>query len=333
VGAAVPAVFVHPGSSRFYLPDLDRRRLPDCCSASGIQLFDAHSAIGDARATATLLASYLDPRFGYSPLAEHLALPTQALAVIWPTQPGGVTIPAPVSRAHAWRATPKAPPAPKLVELIANFSLLDALEEGAPEGSLTYLETLATVLDDGQITTQEAATLAEVVALYDLSAVDIARANRGFLLALAHGALDDGKVSQLERAELYAIAELLCLDKKVVLTVLDRAEGARCARLSEGLKPLPVGWSHGDALRVGDKIVFTGCDCRQRERLELRSGLLGVRVLSGISRNIVMLVSDGSMDGNKAANAAKLGTRVVHPDEFEILLKYLQPARSKAMQN
>jgi hypothetical protein len=45
---------------------------------------------------------------------------------------------------------------------------------------------------------------------------------------------------------------------------------------------------------------------------------------------IVMLVSDGSMDGTKAACAAEFGTRVVHPDEFEILLKNVQPAKPKA---
>jgi DNA polymerase-3 subunit epsilon len=38
-----------------------------------------------------------------------------------------------------------------------------------------------------------------------------------------------------------------------------------------------------------------------------------------------MLVSDGSMDGTKAACAAELGTRVVDPDEFEVLLNHLQP--------
>ena len=39
-----------------------------------------------------------------------------------------------------------------------------------------------------------------------------------------------------------------------------------------------------------------------------------------------MLVSDGSMDGTKAASAAKLGGRVVHPDQFLDLLDHLQPA-------
>lgn len=316
-------------ASRFYLPDLDRRRLPDCCTASGIRLLDAHSAMGDARATATLLASYLDPNFGYPPLPEHMALPTEALAVIWPTQPGGVTRPIEGTRTPSWRGAPKSPPARKLVELIAGFSLVDALEEGATEGSLSYLEMLAEVLEDGQVTPTEEAALVEVAALHELAPDDVEQANRAFVLALAHGALDDGKVSQAERAELYEITELLGLERKLVLSVLDRAEAARHTRLSEGLKPLPSGWSHGEALRVGDKIAFTGCDLQQRERLELTSTSLGVRVLGGVSRKTVMLVSDGTMDGTKAANAAELGTRVVHPDQFEVLLQHLQPAKPK----
>lgn len=36
-------------ASNYYLPDLSRRRLADCCWASGIRLCDAHSALGDAR--------------------------------------------------------------------------------------------------------------------------------------------------------------------------------------------------------------------------------------------------------------------------------------------
>jgi len=51
--------------------------------------------------------------------------------------------------------------------------------------------------------------------------------------------------------------------------------------------------------------------------------------MSGVSRNIVMLVSDGSMDGTKEASASELGTRVIDPDEFEVLLKNMQPAKPK----
>jgi DNA polymerase III subunit epsilon len=91
---------------------------------------------------------------------------------------------------------------------------------------------LAEVLEDGEISGEEATALAEVAALYELSPADVVQADRAFLLALAHGALDDGKVSQAERAELYEIAELLGLGKRLVLSVLDHAETARHARLS-----------------------------------------------------------------------------------------------------
>ena len=53
--------------SRHYLPNLDRRRLADCCWAANVQLHNAHSALGDARATAGLLqaagGSYSRPRW------------------------------------------------------------------------------------------------------------------------------------------------------------------------------------------------------------------------------------------------------------------------------
>ena len=52
-------------ASQTYLPHLDRRRLPDCYYASGITLQHAHSALGDTRATAALLRSYLDSNFGF----------------------------------------------------------------------------------------------------------------------------------------------------------------------------------------------------------------------------------------------------------------------------
>lgn len=45
--------------SRDYLPMLDRRRLADCCWAVGVPLESAHSALGDARATAGLFSYYL----------------------------------------------------------------------------------------------------------------------------------------------------------------------------------------------------------------------------------------------------------------------------------
>lgn len=315
-------------ASWHYLPQLDRRRLADCCLASGIRAQGAHSAIGDARATATLLASYLDPGFGPAPLAEHIDVARAAMTVAWPTEAGGLTRSSGSSRRPA-RTYLTRLPAPSLVEALAHLSLADALDEGAPEGAMSYLELLATALEDGELSVAEGAALAELASLYELSPTDVVAANRGFLLALAHEALQDGKVSRAEREELRATAGLLDLDPKLVLSVLDRAAEARNTRMSEGLKPLPADWCLGEPLRVGHKVVFTGCEDRYRDRLEKRSEALGVRVLGAVSRQTAMLVSDGSFSGGKAADAAVLATRVVHPDQFVVLLKHLQPAMAR----
>jgi DNA polymerase-3 subunit epsilon len=322
--------------SHDHLPHLSRRRLIDCCSAIGLSLHQAHSALHDARATTQLLAAYLDPSWGRPPRGELLELPHRAWAVSWPTEPGGVRPPmadrpAHVQhRIHTWAAKPPAPP---LVALLGDIHLADALDEGAPEGSLPYLELLAEVLEDGVLTDDERAALVDVAALYELDGDGdgdaVAAAHRGLLLALAHLALNDGRVSRAEKAELTATAALLDVPAKEVNAVLDAAEAARHERLSAGLRPLPTDWALGEPLRVGDKVAFTGCDWAVREKLEQRAERLGVRVMSNVSSRTAMLVTDGSFYGGKADNAELHGTRCVHPDEFAILLNHLQPAAKK----
>ena len=90
IGLPVPATpyLCTLEASRDYLPRLSRRRLFDCCRAMGIRQYHAHTALGDARATAGLLARYLDPAVGRPPLPEHTALTGLAASVRWPTVPG-----------------------------------------------------------------------------------------------------------------------------------------------------------------------------------------------------------------------------------------------------
>lgn len=93
-------------------------------------------------------------------------------------------------------------------------------------------------------------------------------AHEAFLLALAHRAVDDGRVSHHERRELKTVASLLGVAGSKVKQVLNRADAARHARLGAGLGPLPDPWPHGEPLRVGDRVAFTGFDETQRLRLE-----------------------------------------------------------------
>jgi len=324
----VPALCTLEASVR-HLPQLDRRRLGDCCWAIGTPLTGVHSALGDARATAVLLAAFMHPNWGAPPTPEHLALPQLAHSVAWPAGPTRQPEPSALQPPEGFRWAKPAAVAPALVSIVDRFSLADALDEGAPVGSITYLETLAGALEDGEVTDQESAELAAVAAAMSLTDDAVASANRAFVLALAHEAMEDGKVSRAERAELLNVAALLGVDPKVVPALLDRAEVARVTRLGAGLKPLPADWALGEPLRVGDKVVFTGCEAHDRERLEARAEELGVRVVGGVSAKVAMLVSDGTMDGSKAAEARFLGTRVVHPTDFKRLLEHLQPAQPR----
>lgn len=328
-------------ASEYHLPTLDRRRLADCCWAVGTPLDGAHSALGDARATAVLLAAFMNPNVGYPPLPEHLALPGQALGVQWPHSRSRAPHSAAALASDSARPAPPprvrvtlvqsatAEPLPTLVDLVERFSLIDALDEGAPAGAIAYLEKLAEVLEDGEVTTEEAADLAAVADAEQLSNADIASANRAFVLALAHAALEDGKVTRAERAELQQISDLLGVNAKVIPALIDQAENARNQRMSAGLAELPADWAHGEPLRVGDKVVFTGCDDTVRTRLENESERLGVRIVGAVSAKTSMLVSDGSMDGGKAGKARELGTRTVHPDIYTVLLGHLQPALAR----
>jgi DNA polymerase-3 subunit epsilon len=107
-------------TSKTYLPSLARRRLADCCAAAGIEVRDAHSALGDARATAALLAFYLDPGTGRRPAREHLELPARAAMVVWPRVPRSrvnaalresarINIAAPATHSPATAAPPTPP--------------------------------------------------------------------------------------------------------------------------------------------------------------------------------------------------------------------------------
>lgn len=328
-------------ASEHHLPSLDRRRLADCCWAIGAPLTDAHSALGDARAAAALLAAFMHPHVGYPPPHEHVSMPSAALNVLWPTAPTRApqlaspthstsNRPAPPARVREVLAAKAAEgPIPDLVELVERFSLIDALDEGAPAGAIAYLEKLAEVLEDGEVSDDEAADLAAVADAEQLTPGDVAAANQAFVLALAHAALDDGKVTRAERAELQTISDLLGVDGKIIPVLLERAELARYERMSAGLVELPAEWPHGQPLRVGDKVVFTGCDDAIRNRLEAQSENLGVRVIGAVSAKTAMLVTDGTMDGTKAAKARELGIRVEHPDTYAVLLRHLQPALAR----
>ncbi|MBC3760811.1 exonuclease domain-containing protein [Quadrisphaera oryzae] len=92
--------------SRRHLPHLLKRKLADCCAAAGVRLTGAHSALGDARATAELLTCYLRS----AGPGAHTGLLRRATTTAWPA----VAPPPhpPVLRRRGAVAAPAAPTTP-----------------------------------------------------------------------------------------------------------------------------------------------------------------------------------------------------------------------------
>jgi DNA polymerase-3 subunit epsilon len=311
-----------------YLPALGRRRLSDCCWATGIRLDNAHSALGDARATATLLMSYLDPNFGCRPQPDHLHLPAHATRVVWPPVPRH---PVDVALRSTTGPAPVPAQAGALSALLDDLSLSAAVEEGAPASATAYLELLAEVLEDGVLTDDEAASLASLAKTYSLTRDQVEAAHRGFLLALAHKVIEDGKVTRDERQELLATAATLEFTDGIVKAVLDEARVALAEERGKDCRPLPNSWPHGQPLRIGDGVAFTGCDELLRARLEGRAQAAGLRVTGSVSRKTAVLVTDGADPYTTKAEAARqFKTRIVTPEVFAELVPYIQAAETEA---
>lgn len=316
-------------SARHFLPWLHRHRLVDCCNACGINLDNAHSALGDARATAVLLQSFLDANYGTPPTQEMTELPYNAMYIQWPAFPGVETAHASIPRIE--RSAPRFAYAPRTAQsqttqsLLAQISTSDILAEGVSENTIEYIELLLDSLADGLLTDEEKASLRETADGMGITEQETAQIHHAIAVRVAELAVEDGKVSTKERSELKALLTLLDFNESASSSYINAAKARRLHRLSADLLPLPATWNLGEPLRVGDSVVFTGCAEAQRVLLESMSTSRGVYVSGSVSKKTAMLVTDGSIASNKLAKAIELGTRLVTPAQFETLLEHLQP--------
>jgi DNA polymerase-3 subunit epsilon len=317
-------------ASNYYQPHLSRRRLADCCEDLGIEISGAHSANGDSVATAKLFHYYLDPNKNPKPRLEDLELirnPKSGGKQSYSSRSTNPVVRQRIEQSYSDKTQKISNSSYKeLVKLLAACSLAEVLTtENFPHES-AYLEKVIEFLSDGQISDSESAELRSLAEIYELSQDQINLGHKTLVRALALQALKDESVSVSEREELVNVAESLGLSSKIVTEIIKEAKLNRVQSLSQNLNALPSSWKLGDPLRVGQKVVFTGCDPEHRAKLESESIRNGVTIQSKVSAKTTFLITDGSYVGNKANDAAALGVRVVTPDEYELLLKYLQPA-------
>jgi len=317
-------------ASNYYQPHLSRRRLSDCCEDLGIEITGAHTANGDSIATAKLFHHYLSPDKSPKPRVEDLELirnPNSGGKPSYSAKNTNPVVRQRIEQSYSEKSMQISNSSYReLVKLLAACSLAEVLStENFPHES-AYLEKVIEFLSDGQISESESAELKSLAEIYELTEKQMTLGHRTLVKALALQALKDETVSVSERDELINVAESLGLSSKIVTEIIKEAKADRVQTLSKNLLVLPSSWKLGDPLRVGQKVVFTGCDPEHRARLESESTKNGVTIQSKVSLKTTFLVTDGSYVGNKANDAAAMGVRVVTPDEYELLLKYLQPA-------
>ncbi len=314
-------------ASNYYLPDLQRRKLVDCCDAIGVKIENAHTATGDAIATAKLCHFYLmpeknpAPRRGDLELISNPKISKPANQLIDP-----IYVKQRIQREASERVHFDQSTFEKLRILIKGVGLKEITSNLDFEGATEYLEKLIEFLDDKNLSPEEIVQLDNLRMLYDLSEAECALLHSELIILLIELALEDEKISSDERKEFKEFCQLFRISETRVADFTKVARARRNKKLSANLLELPAGWNLGEPLRVGQNVVFTGCDPDQRASLERDSKKVGVMIGSSVSKKTVLLITDGGYVGNKAAEAKELGVRVVHPDEYALMLKYIQPA-------
>lgn len=276
-------------------------KLSHCCEALGISLTNAHSALGDAHATAELLPHLIDCCCASAEWHDDLA---RCSSFCWPDSFGHASPAIAVQRGqadadpHAW------------LRSVLGAAWIPA----TPEDEAVYLVMLDNALLDRSISRSEGRQLVDTAQAAGLSRGTVARLHQDYLRAVATEALADGVVTDAERAELDAVATALGFGAPYVDEALAWAS-------ANAPKPRDAA---GFALQPGDRIVFTGEMNRGRD--EWVSTICAAGLASGgVTKSTRLVVAaDPDSQSGKAAKARQYGIPVVDEDTFtRFLAAYL----------
>ncbi|MET7397137.1 exonuclease domain-containing protein [Dactylosporangium sp. NPDC005572] len=173
------------------------RRLADCCAAAKIPLDDAHTALGDATATAALFRyalRLLEP----GDLAELGCRPA-SFPVSWLRDQDGVLAALTARPAIPRSGRRQAVHTPPIGSLAGIAARVGAAATGDHRGD-AYLDVLDRSLRDGMLTDDEGAYLLEIARSWGLGAAEVERLNARYLAELGAAApADPATTAQLVR--------------------------------------------------------------------------------------------------------------------------------------
>jgi DNA polymerase-3 subunit epsilon len=290
-----------------YLPHAPGRTLAACCAAASLDLKEAHTALGDARATAALLRHYRQCHEDIPPSwsdALHAAA-----QVRWPDTPEATARLLTRSQA-AYEAAIEVPYLARLVAALPLATGVSALAQ-------SYLAALDRALADRLVSADEAAQLAKLAHALSLGGAELLDLHRNYLRSVAAAAAADGVVTPAEMADLQEVAHLLALSEADLRQAVQDAQRGGAAA--------PVANSAG-GLEAGAAVVITGETLIvSRGDLENRTRQAGLRLVSSVSRKTaVLVVADPHTQSGKARKARELGTRVVSEAVYLHMLAELE---------
>jgi len=310
-------------ASKYFLPQLTQRRLSDCAKAVGLNESVSHRALSDASTTVGLLNYYLRRENVEGSPLNLRSLASTAKSINWSSEK---STPIAISVSPKRPSRSNEPLDDNLIKALSQISPDELIDSDELSNGFEYAELLIEALEDGKLSTDESQSLKDVSETLGLSPSETDAIHLNLLLNLATEAWKDGVVTQAEKRHVKTFASLLGFDETKAKEVLDKVEDSRTEKLSSRTKELPDNWVLGPPIRVGERVAFTGCNEFDRFGLERKATRKGLKVTGTVSKKTNLLISDGTVQGNKTKAAEEFGVRVVHPTTFLELLSFIQPA-------
>lgn len=273
------------------------RSLAACCDNINYQIGNAHAALDDAKAAASLLKHYLHS--------------SPNLLDDWSDLIDGL-------KKFQWKELDKLPHqlvtrSTKREHQSGHF--LQRLAIRAPRTNLypeanSYLEVLDRALIDQNLSFHETEELIEVANSIGLSREEAHLLHQDYLRGLANIALEDGVISADERMHLAGVAKCLNISQ----SEYDQALSQDTQEDLIQIQPFK--------LNIGDTVVFTGeTEEFDREALIYQGKSLGLKITGSVSKKTTLVVSEDpdSLSG-KARKARELSIPIVdYKTYFELL--------------
>lgn len=283
-------------------------KLAHCCEALGIELTDAHSALGDARATAQLVTWLAGAARGDQEWGSD-AMRSSTFA--WPSTrvPG-----------QAPRSSVRSERAPASEHTWLDTILANTWVTGASESEASYLVTLDAALLDLNISASEGLQLVAAAEAAGISPERAHQLHLDHLTFMAEEAWSDGLLTDQERNDLTLVTKALRLTADDLEAALASTEAGHHRGEHIGV--------HATFLQLGDRVVFTGEMRRSRD--EWVAAIVDAGLASGgVTKSTrVLVTSDPDSMSGKAAKARSYGVPVIDEAMFERMFSEFTAARA-----